>query len=67
MANVIKKLKSAQGKKRIKINPDMIKTSLENLIDDVNEKMVLLRKEVDDIFQQIKKIQGNEYNCYYWD
>ena len=61
MANVNKKVKSAQGKKRIKINPDMIKTSLENLIDEVNEKMVLLRKEVDDIFQQIKKIQGNEY------
>jgi hypothetical protein len=61
MANNNKKVKSAPGKKRIKINPDMIKACLENLIDEVNEKTASLRKEVDDIFEQIKRIQGNEY------
>ena len=63
MATTINKnVKSAPGKKRIKINPDTIKTSLENLIQDVNEKTASLQKEVDDIFERIKKIQGNEYH-----
>lgn len=59
--NSNKKVKTAPGKKTIKINPDIIKMSLENLIDDVKEKTALLQKEVDNIFDRIKKIQGYEY------
>lgn len=63
MATTInKKVKSAPGNKKNKINPDIIKISLENLIDEVKEKTALLQKEVDGIFEQIKKIQGNEYH-----
>lgn len=61
MANIIKKVKNTNGKKAFKINPDIIKISLENLICDVKEKTELLQKEVDNIFEQIKKLQGNEY------
>ena len=50
------------GNKKNKINPNIIKISLENLIDEVKEKTALLQKEVDGIFEQIKKIQGNEYH-----
>ena len=62
METINKKVKTAHGKKRININPDTIKTSLENLIQDVKETTASLQKEVDDIFERIKKIQGNEYH-----
>ena len=62
MANNNKKVKTAPRKKTIQINADIIKTSLENLIYVVNQKTALLQREVDYIFEVIKKIQGHEYH-----
>jgi translation elongation factor EF-1beta len=45
--------KIARVKKTIKINPEDIKISLENLIDDVNKKTSSIQKEVDCICKQI--------------
>jgi molybdopterin converting factor small subunit len=53
--------KIARVKKTIKINPEDIKISLENLIDDVNKKTSSIQKEVDCICKQINKLQGKEY------
>jgi hypothetical protein len=59
MSNINKKI--ALVKKTIKINPEDIKISLENLIDDVNKKTSSIQKEVDDVFEKLNKLPGNKY------
>ena len=61
MSNINKKVKNARLKKAIKITPEDIKISLENLIDDVNKKTSSIQKEVHDVFEKINKLPGKKY------
>jgi len=61
MSNINKKVKNTRLKKAIKITPEDIKISLENLIDDVNKKTSSIQKEIDDVIEKINKLPGNKY------
>jgi hypothetical protein len=61
MAKVNKQVKNTKVKRAIKINPDIIKSSLEDLIDIVNQKTRSLQNEVDDVFYKINTLLGKEY------
>jgi hypothetical protein len=61
MSNINKKVKIARLKKTIKITSNIIKISLENLIDDVNKKTSSIQKEVHDVFEKINKLPGKKY------
>ena len=55
MSNINKNVKIASLKKTIKITSNIIKISLENLIDDVNKKTSSIQKEIDCIFEKLNK------------
>lgn len=61
MSNINKKVKNARPKKAIKITSNIIKISLENLIDDVNKKTSSIQKEIHDVFEKLNKLPGNKY------
>lgn len=61
MSNINKKVKTPRLKKAIKITPEDIKISLENLIDDVNKKTSSIQKEIDRIFEKLNKLPGKKY------
>ena len=61
MSNINKNVKIASLKKTIKITSNIIKISLENLIDDVNKKTSSIQKEIDDVIEKINKLPGNKY------
>jgi 5-methylcytosine-specific restriction endonuclease McrA len=61
MSNINKKVKIARLKKTIKITSNIIKISLENLIDDVNKKTSSIQKEIHDVFEKLNKLPGNKY------
>ena len=61
MSNINKKVKNVRLKKAIKITPEDIKISLENLIVHVNKKTSSIQKEVDDVFEKLNKLPGKKY------
>ena len=61
MSNINKNVKIASLKKTIKITSNIIKISLENLIDDVNKKTSSIQKEIDDVIEKLNKLPGNKY------
>lgn len=62
MSNSNKKVKIARVKKTIRINSNMIKTSLEKLIDDVLLLTSSIEKEIDVVFEKLNKLPGNKYH-----